>query len=203
MGITLYEMVTGRLPFEGKTASEVALKRLTKTPLSPRKVNPSVSFNLNNLILRMMARNRDYRFANPTQLIKAIQHLRKGGYITAPPKPYTKWVMLAAGALIAIITLFVLLTGGGSKREAELFAGVAEEAQKAMAEKRFSEAISIVSSFKAADAETKARAEELLDKINKAAEQEPDELAEVNKLLEKGDRDAALNILLKQRQKRK
>ncbi|MBI4232648.1 serine/threonine protein kinase, partial [Candidatus Peregrinibacteria bacterium] len=203
MGIVLYEMITGLLPFEGNTASEIALKRLTKMPLPPRRVNPNVSLNLNNLILRMMARDREHRFANPTVLIKSIQHLRKGGYITAPPKPYTKWVMLAAVVLIAIVMLFVLFTGGGSQREMELFRGVAEEAEKALAEGRFSEAASIVKSFKASEAETKDKAEELLDKINKSAGKETDDLAEVNKLIERGDRDAALNLLLKQRQKHK
>ncbi|MBI4232366.1 tetratricopeptide repeat protein [Candidatus Peregrinibacteria bacterium] len=105
-------MVTGQLPFKGPTAAEVASKRLTKSPIPPKKWNPKLSRNLNNLILRMMARSRDHRYANPAQLIKSIRHLRQGGRISAPPKPHSKWVALAAVILVAIMALFILFTGG-------------------------------------------------------------------------------------------
>ncbi|MBI4232745.1 tetratricopeptide repeat protein, partial [Candidatus Peregrinibacteria bacterium] len=196
LGVTLYEIVTGRLPFTGETSQEVASKRLTKSPIPPKKLNPKISQNLNNLILRMMARRPEHRYPNPTQLIKSIQHFRKGGHISAPPKPYTKWVALAAVVLIAIIAITIFLSSGGaSEKELKLYNDTIANAQKLLDEGKYSDAIKIAKSFPATDEELKVKVKDFVNKIHATARQDADALvAYSNSLFTKCDFDNAVGV---------
>ncbi|MGB3863381.1 MAG: serine/threonine-protein kinase, partial [Candidatus Aminicenantaceae bacterium] len=58
LGVILFEMVIGSVPFKGDTAFSVALKHKTKLPSDPRKLNPEISENLSRLILVCMEKDR-------------------------------------------------------------------------------------------------------------------------------------------------
>jgi serine/threonine protein kinase len=77
LGATLYRMVTGRVPFAGETSREVMRKHADReTPLvAPVEIDPELSNGLNALILKMLDRDRDHRFRNPTELIHALRGL--------------------------------------------------------------------------------------------------------------------------------
>ena len=62
LGVILYEMVTGGVPFKGDTAFSVALKHKTKLPQDPKKINHEVSENLSRLILICMEKDRERRY---------------------------------------------------------------------------------------------------------------------------------------------
>ncbi len=68
LGIVLYEMVTGKVPFSGDTAVSIAIKHLqTKVP-NPRKYNPTIPQSIENIIYKATAKDPFYRYANVKEL---------------------------------------------------------------------------------------------------------------------------------------
>lgn len=56
LGIVLYEMVTGILPFDGESPVTIALKHIQSEPIEPKKQNPAIPDSLNNLIMKCMSK---------------------------------------------------------------------------------------------------------------------------------------------------
>jgi len=78
LGVILYEMVTGSVPFKGDSALSVALKHKTKLPSDPRKLNPELSENLGRLILICMEKDRERRYQSAQALLNDLQNLEDG-----------------------------------------------------------------------------------------------------------------------------
>jgi len=68
LGVILYEMLTGAMPFEGETPLVVLNSRLKNDAISPRKRNPNLSPELQQVILRALEREPDRRYANAKEL---------------------------------------------------------------------------------------------------------------------------------------
>ena len=68
LGIMMYEMLAGTMPFKGETAVEIAMKHLKNPMPSVRKVNPSVPQALENIILKATAKNTKNRYNNVREL---------------------------------------------------------------------------------------------------------------------------------------
>jgi hypothetical protein len=77
MGAILYEMVTGHVPFEGNTPMSVALKRMTETPLEPRKLNAHINEDLNRVIMRCMVKERAKRYQTTQELHAALSDIAR------------------------------------------------------------------------------------------------------------------------------
>lgn len=69
LGIVLYEMLTGTLPFSGDSPISVALKHLQDSFTEPRKLNPLIPQSVENIILRCLAKDPLLRYASATELI--------------------------------------------------------------------------------------------------------------------------------------
>ena len=78
LGVILFEMVTGTLPFKGDTALSVALKHKTKIPLDPRQLNPEISDSLNRLILVCMEKERGRRYQTAEALLDDLRNVEEG-----------------------------------------------------------------------------------------------------------------------------
>jgi putative nucleotidyltransferase with HDIG domain len=72
LGVVLYQMITGRLPFTAETAGRLIMSHVQETPLPPQSVNPSLSAAVNAVILRAMAKKPDQRFASMRELRDAF-----------------------------------------------------------------------------------------------------------------------------------
>jgi serine/threonine protein kinase len=72
LGIILYEMLTGTLPFVGETAIEIALKRLKDRPQPPRERNPQISQRWEKLILRCLELHPQDRFARVEDVLEGL-----------------------------------------------------------------------------------------------------------------------------------
>ncbi len=78
VGVILYEMVTGSVPFKGDTAFSVALKHKTKLPQDPKKLNPELSENLSRLILICMEKDRERRYQSAQALLADLRNIEDG-----------------------------------------------------------------------------------------------------------------------------
>ncbi len=78
LGVMLFEMATGKLPFEGKTAFSVAMKHKTEKPAHPQTINPEISVNLCRLILTCMEKDRNRRYKTAPELFADLVNLEKG-----------------------------------------------------------------------------------------------------------------------------
>ncbi|HEX8123512.1 MAG TPA: Stk1 family PASTA domain-containing Ser/Thr kinase [Solirubrobacteraceae bacterium] len=78
IGIVLYEMLTGAIPFDGDSAVTIALKQVSEPPLPPSRLNPSVSPELEAVVLRALAKEPAQRFADADEFIAALEAARAG-----------------------------------------------------------------------------------------------------------------------------
>jgi serine/threonine-protein kinase len=78
IGIILYEMLTGRVPFEGESAVTIALKQVGEAPLPPSVLNPAVPPALEAVVLRALEKDPARRFADADEFIAALEGAARG-----------------------------------------------------------------------------------------------------------------------------
>jgi len=71
LGIVMYEMATGKLPFEGESPITVALKHLQEEPEPPSSINTTVSEGLESIIMKLIEKDQVSRFQSASSLIEA------------------------------------------------------------------------------------------------------------------------------------
>jgi serine/threonine-protein kinase len=81
-GVTLYEIVTGRRPFDSRSEYEVMAGHLEKTPKWPSDVNPAIPYSLSATLLKAMAKDPAERFQNATEFLNALTRLSLGDTAT-------------------------------------------------------------------------------------------------------------------------
>lgn len=75
LGILMYEMLTGNVPYSGDTLGEVAIKHMQSAPVSPREVNPEISEELERITLKAMASRIDMRYQSAAELLRDLDKL--------------------------------------------------------------------------------------------------------------------------------
>ncbi len=76
-GVVLYEMLTGRLPFEGETPVSVAIQHINSIPIPPRDLNPSIPPALEAITLKAMAPKVEDRYASADEMLDDLEEFRK------------------------------------------------------------------------------------------------------------------------------
>ena len=76
-GVVLYEMLSGRLPFEGDSAVSVAIQHLSSIPLAPREINPDIPPQLELICMKAMAPELDKRYHDAEAMIADLEAFRK------------------------------------------------------------------------------------------------------------------------------
>jgi serine/threonine protein kinase/tetratricopeptide (TPR) repeat protein len=134
LGVVLFEMLTGRLPFEGDTPLSVAVKQKSEPPPDPRTVNAQVPEDLAKLVLKCLDKDKAQRPQGAEELVAELGRIERTLPETARPLPLRKpqtskqitvrlpskkvWVP-AAAVLLALVALLVwqfLPEGEGSRR---------------------------------------------------------------------------------------
>lgn len=69
LGIVMYEMLTGRVPFDADTPVSVALMQVQEDPIEPRKLNPQIPISVNNIILKAMQKDPADRYQSATEML--------------------------------------------------------------------------------------------------------------------------------------
>lgn len=76
VGVMLYEMLTGKLPFDGDSAVSVALMQLQSTPKRPREVNPGIPIGLEQITMKAMQKMASDRYASAAEMLSDIERFR-------------------------------------------------------------------------------------------------------------------------------
>ncbi|MCS1351388.1 Stk1 family PASTA domain-containing Ser/Thr kinase [Mechercharimyces sp. CAU 1602] len=79
LGVVMYEMVTGQLPFDGESAISIALKHLQEDPVNIKQLAPDIPDSLQHIIRKAMEKEPDMRFESARELMKELR-------IAFPPK---------------------------------------------------------------------------------------------------------------------
>jgi len=77
LGIILFEMATGQLPFKGDTTLSVAIKHKTAMPPDPRELNAQIPKSLSALILKCLEKRKDKRFKNAAEILEELEKMEK------------------------------------------------------------------------------------------------------------------------------
>lgn len=72
LGIVMYEMLTGRVPFDADTPVSIALKHMQEKPIEPIKLNPSIPLSVNQIIMKAMRKEPSERYQSATEMLKDL-----------------------------------------------------------------------------------------------------------------------------------
>jgi serine/threonine protein kinase/tetratricopeptide (TPR) repeat protein len=78
LGVILYEMVTGRVPFEGETALSIAMKHKGETPKNPKEYNAQIPEGMSRLILKCLEKDKENRYQSAEELRLELENIEKG-----------------------------------------------------------------------------------------------------------------------------
>jgi serine/threonine protein kinase len=81
LGVTLFQLVTGRLPFEHQSAAQVMAMHVQNPPPDPRSMNPALSRTTSQLILRLMEKEPDKRFFTAEELVGVLNKVISGDMV--------------------------------------------------------------------------------------------------------------------------
>ena len=86
LGVVLYEMLTGQVPFVGDSSMSIALGHINQIPLDPQAINSQISDGMNHLILKCLEKDPGKRYQDIEGLIFELDSIGKGLVIAAAPK---------------------------------------------------------------------------------------------------------------------
>ena len=72
LGIVMYEMLTGRVPFDADTPVSIALKHMQEKPIEPIKLNPAIPYSVNKIIMKAMEKDVNLRYQSATEMLKDL-----------------------------------------------------------------------------------------------------------------------------------
>jgi len=147
LGVILYEMVTGRVPFEGETPLGIAMKHKSEMPKDPREFNSQIPEDLSRVILRCMEKDKEKRYQSVEELLSELNNIEKGASSTekimVEAKPEAKIISEIKNS-IAVLS-FVDLS---PQKDQEYFCdGIAEELINALTKIKDLRVVARTSSF--------------------------------------------------------
>jgi len=117
LGVMLYEMATGKVPFTGANPFVIMNDRLLNNPIPPREIDPTISPQLQEVIYRAMERDPSKRYASAHEMIWDLQHLDQVGVAERPElrdwkvrrEPWTRRLLFYLMLALIPVAIFSLL----------------------------------------------------------------------------------------------
>jgi len=117
MGVMLYEMLTGKVPFTGPNAFIIMNDRLLNNPVPPREINPEISPQLQEVIYRALERDPGKRYARASEFAWDLEHQDQVGVADRPEmrdwkrrrSPWPRRILLYAMLVMIPVVIFALL----------------------------------------------------------------------------------------------
>jgi serine/threonine-protein kinase len=107
VGVVLYEMLTGQVPFMGDTPLEIAMKHLSAVPTPPSELRPEVPHDLDLVVLRALAKNPDERYQTADEFDRDLAQVAEGLPVSAETSDAATAVLSGSGILAAAPTAVV------------------------------------------------------------------------------------------------
>ena len=131
LGVILYEMVTGRLPFEGETSIAIAMKHKSEAPRNPKELNSQIPEDLSRVILKCLEKDKEKRYQSAGEVRAELESIERGmpttERVVPKRKPITskeitvtfsmKKLLLPALVVVAVIVAVLLVWQLISQRE--------------------------------------------------------------------------------------
>jgi serine/threonine protein kinase/tetratricopeptide (TPR) repeat protein len=111
-GVVLYEMATGKMPFQGESSGVICSEILTKNPQPPSQLNPSVSAELEGIIHRALEKDRELRYQHAGDMRADLQRLKRDSdsnrfapvpRVTPTAKKRVWWLAATAVVIVAAV----------------------------------------------------------------------------------------------------
>jgi eukaryotic-like serine/threonine-protein kinase len=83
LGVVLYELLTGKTPFDGETPVEIAMKHLSNAPEPPSKLRPDIPPELDKVVLRALAKDPNDRYQDATEMEADLDRIARGAPVSA------------------------------------------------------------------------------------------------------------------------
>ncbi|MGZ5479415.1 MAG: protein kinase domain-containing protein [Candidatus Aminicenantales bacterium] len=149
LGIILFEMATGKVPFEGKTPLSVALQQKSARPSDPRDLNGQTPSGLSGIIFKCLEKDPAARYQKIEDLAADLHGIAEGLTDSGPAKPQPSTAGLTPGGTRILSTIAVLPFADLSpQKDQEYFCeGLAEEIMTALAKVRHLEVAAKSSAF--------------------------------------------------------
>lgn len=116
VGVLMYEMITGRLPFDGENPVSIALKQINEDAKAPTELIPTIPKGLEQIIQFAMEKDKDKRFQTATQMIDLLEKVRENPGVVfrqknAPQKnmPVKSGRATMLPIIMGVVTAFVLV----------------------------------------------------------------------------------------------
>ncbi len=87
VGVILFEMLTGALPFEADSAVSVAIKQIEADPIKPRQINSQIPKTLEQIIIKAMMKNKEERYQSATQMLKDLADFKNNPSVVLNYQP--------------------------------------------------------------------------------------------------------------------
>jgi beta-lactam-binding protein with PASTA domain len=131
IGVMLFEMLTGRVPFDGDNAVAIAMKQVSEQPPPPSALNPSVPPALDSVVMRALAKDPANRYSSAEEMLTALDaaeanpqmagHTERFDAFVPPPEDddsdWKKWALAAAAILlVGFLIWFFFLRGDDGVR---------------------------------------------------------------------------------------
>lgn len=130
LGVILYEMVTGRVPFEGDTPFTIGVKHKSEPPRPPKEWNEQIPDGLSRVILKCLEKDKENRYQSVGEVRSDLESIEKGMPTTEKVMPRRKtstskevtvtfspkklWIPVSAVLILAVLA-FMLFRGFGKK----------------------------------------------------------------------------------------
>jgi serine/threonine-protein kinase len=101
VGVVLYELLTGKVPFSGDTPLEIAMKHLSKVPEPPSKLRPEVSEDLDMIVLRALAKDPEERYQTAEEMAADLSRVARGFGVSDETADAATAVLGGSGATAA------------------------------------------------------------------------------------------------------
>ena len=73
LGVVMYEMLTGRVPFDADTPVSVALKHMQEEPVEPKEINPNIPSSVNKIIMKALKKDPTLRYQTSTEMLQDLR----------------------------------------------------------------------------------------------------------------------------------
>ncbi len=116
LGVVLYELLTGKTPFEGETPVEIAMKHLSATPTPPSELRPDIPPELDMVVLRALAKSPDERYQSADEMEADLERVARGAPVAAATVDSATQVLRAPSAGAADSTAATMIAPPPARR---------------------------------------------------------------------------------------